>query len=105
MYYADRTQLAQLAEHYDVWEVRSSEGYAVVALSQAEYAALSAQGYRLSIDLVKTIQANLPRVASPDQVNGIPGYPCYRTVEETYATAQNIVDRASRSGRLDRYWR
>ena len=82
-----------------------AERYAVVALSRAEYAALSAQGYRLSIDVVKTIQANLPRLASPGQVNGIPGYPCYRTVEETYAAAQDIVVGASRSGRLDRHRR
>ncbi len=91
VYYVDRAQLLQLTEHYDVWEVRSSEGYAVVALSRSEFAALSAQGYRISIDLVKTIEANLPRVASPGQVNGIPGYACYRTVEETYAAAQDIV--------------
>ena len=27
----------------------------------------------------------------PEQVSGIPGYPCYRTVEETYASAAQIV--------------
>ena len=91
VYYVDRAQLADLTTHYDVWEVRSAEGYAVVAVSQAEYAALSAQGYRVSIDLAKTIEANLPRTYLPGQTNGIPGYTCYRTVEETYTTAQNIV--------------
>lgn len=91
VYYADRGQLAQLTTRYDVWEVQSDAGYAVVALSADEFAALRAQGYRLSIDLAKTIEVNLPRTRLPGQINGIPGYLCYRTVEETYATAQNIV--------------
>ena len=91
VYYAERAQLAQLTARYDVWEVQSDAGYAVVALSADEFAALRAQGYRLSIDLAKTIEVNLPRTRLPGQINGIPGYTCYRTVEETYATAQSIV--------------
>ena len=91
VYYADRAQLARLTAQYDVWEVHTAEQYVVVALTQAEYATLGAEGYRRSIDLVKTIAANMPRVALPGQINGIPGYTCYRTVEETYAAAQALA--------------
>ncbi len=37
------------------------------------------------IDHAKTTEINAPRPRLPDQVSGIPGYACYRTVTETYA--------------------
>lgn len=91
VYYADRAQLLELTGRYDVWEVNAAEGYALIGLTRAEYAALLGRGFRVSIDLVKTIEANRPRVALPGQINGIPGYACYRTVEETFATGQAIA--------------
>ncbi len=91
VYYADRAQLAELTGQYDVWEVKPAEGYVVIGATRAELAALIDRDYRVSIDLAKTIEANLPRAALPGQTNGIPGYPCYRTVEETYQTGAAIA--------------
>jgi murein tripeptide amidase MpaA len=91
IHYADRSDLAQLATRYDVWEVHANEQYIVAAVRPDEYLALIAQGYKVEIDLEKTAALNRPRSPLPGQVNGIPGYPCYRTVEETFATAQTIV--------------
>ena len=38
-------------------------------------------------------------------VSGITGYPCYETVEETYAEAQAIADNDPESSFLDRHRR
>ncbi len=91
VYYTDRADLAQLAARLDVWEIHAPERYIVAAVDEAELQSLIAQGYRIDIDFAKTIEANQPRLALPGQVNGIPGFACYRTVEETFATAQSIV--------------
>jgi carboxypeptidase T len=91
VYYADESNLRQLVSRIDVWEVHKADRYVVAQLQPAEYLRLLAQGYRVEVDAVKTARLNQPRAALLNQISGIPGYPCYRTVEETYATAQNIV--------------
>lgn len=91
VYYADRTDLAQLAGRLDVWEVRGDQSYLIAALTQSDWQRLAAAGYRLQIEIALTAELNRPRTYLPGQINGIPGYPCYRTVEETFATAESIV--------------
>jgi len=90
-YYTDRQMVNDLAAWLEPWEVHHDEGYLVVAVGRAEYDRLLAAGFRLEIDQCLTDELNRPRAMLPGQVEGIPGYPCYRTVEETFATAQNIV--------------
>lgn len=91
VYYADRADLARLAARLDIWEVRGDENYVIAALTQSDWAQLAANGYRLRIEIALTAELNRPRTYLPGQINGIPGYPCYRTVEETFATATSIV--------------
>ncbi len=90
VYYENVAQLRDLAR-YDIWERNKEGGYVVIAMDAYTYAYLEQLGYRLEIDDALTAQLNTPNKALPSQVNGIPGYPCYRTVEETYAAAQAIV--------------
>ncbi len=90
-YYADRQMVNQLAQWLEPWEVHHDQGYLVVGVTQAEFNLMQTLGFRLEIDQNLTDMVNSPRVVSPDQVNGIPGYPCYRTVEETFASAQALV--------------
>jgi carboxypeptidase T len=90
-YYADRRLVDELAAWIEPWEVHHDQGYLVVAVTRDEYERMVAAGFRLEVDVRLTEELTQPRVALPGQVNGIPGYPCYRTVEETYATAQAIV--------------
>ncbi len=82
-YYSSRAELDALAGRYDLWEVRPDEGYAVLRLSPAGYRALLAQGLRLEVDPERTKQLRQPL--------SIPSFPCYRTVEETYATLQSLA--------------
>ncbi|MGA2866438.1 MAG: M14 family zinc carboxypeptidase [Verrucomicrobiota bacterium] len=92
LYYGDRDRLGQLVSRYDVFEFANhAEGYVAARLHPAEYAELTQAGYRLEIDESRTALANR-RLARPlTQYMGIPGYPCYRTVEETYATLAELA--------------
>ena len=84
-------QVRELAE-FDLWEYESGDaGYVLVAVELEEYAALADTGLRLELDTRLTDLARAPRATVAGQVTGIPGFPCYRTVEETYLTAQQMV--------------
>ena len=90
-YYTDRQLVNDLAAWLEPWEVHHDQGYLVVAVGPAEYQRLLDMGFRLEVDEKLTAELNRPHVMLPNQDKGIPGYPCYRTVEETFATAQDIV--------------
>jgi carboxypeptidase T len=90
-YYSDPKMVAELARWLEPWEVHSDEGYLVVGVTQEEYAQLVKLGFRVEIDWQLTDQANRPIGRLPQQANGIPGFPCYRTVSETFASAQALV--------------
>lgn len=92
VYYGSPQNLAELARQTEPWEVHADESYAIVGVTPAEYQALQKLGFRLEIDRSLTEQMNRPRVISPSQADGIPGFPCYRTVEETYASAEALAD-------------
>jgi carboxypeptidase T len=92
VYYTGKSDLDQLATRLDIWEVNQKEGYLVAMLSPAQFSELEAGGYRLEIDQKRTDMLYQPMIASPDQSpNTIPGYPCYRTVEETYTSLQALA--------------
>jgi len=87
----DRGEIQALAAQLDVWAVYPKKGYMVAAVDFAEYQSLIAAGYQIEVDEELTATLGRPNVALRNQTSGIPGYPCYRTVEETFATAQAIV--------------
>ncbi|MGB9776484.1 MAG: M14 family zinc carboxypeptidase [Anaerolineae bacterium] len=90
-YYTDRDMLNRLASQMEPWEVHPDLGYALVVVDREGYEWLLAQGFRVEVDEELTVRLNQPNLPLPGQVKGIPGYPCYRTVEETYETAVAIV--------------
>lgn len=90
VYYRTRENLNRLAQSLDIWEVRPESGYLVALLHPDQQTSLLAAGYRLEIDPAQTTGLSRPNQALPDQVSGIPGYPCYRTVEETYNTLAEL---------------
>jgi murein tripeptide amidase MpaA len=85
VYFENLDDLDQLAASLDVWEVHHAQGYLVALLTPDQSTALAGAGYRLEVDVEKTAALSGVRLALPGQVSGIPGFPCYRTVEETYA--------------------
>ncbi len=82
--FASRAQLAELNARLDVWEVHPQEGYLLAALTPQQAADLQARGYAIQVDPARTARLTHPPEESPYQTSGIPGYACYRTVEETY---------------------
>jgi carboxypeptidase T len=90
-YYIDREMVDDLAAWLEPWEVHHDQAYLVVAVDRAQYDQMLEAGFHLEIDLRLTDELNQPRAMVPGQESGIPGYPCYRTVEETFATGQTLV--------------
>ncbi len=90
-YFADRDALGAVAGELDLWEVHHDRGYAVAAVSPEEFLWLQGLGYRLEIDQERTALLSRRNEPLPGQVDGIPGYPCYRTVEETYTSMSSLA--------------
>ncbi len=91
VYYENRTALEVVTQEYDVWAVDRTAGYAVVQVSEAEYHALEAAGYRLEVDHESSQKYSNAALGLPHVGGGIPGYACYRTVEETFTTAETLA--------------
>lgn len=91
VYFTNHQQVEQIAAWTEPWEVNYKEGYLVIEVDSQQFNLLVAQGYRIEVDQKLTTLINRPFEYLPGQINGIPGYSCYRTVEETYSTAANIA--------------
>lgn len=95
VYFNDITDLNQFAVHLDIWEVHHHENprlrYFVALLTTDEVTTLRAQGYRVEIDRARSAQLTQPVQSAAPQA-GIPGFPCYRTVAETYATLAALAE-------------
>ena len=91
VYFGSRANLDQLAAFLDIWEVAHTEGYLVALLSPSNVAQLEQSGYQLEVDQTQTalLSQHLEALSDPT-IEGIPGYTCYRTVEETYATLTSL---------------
>lgn len=90
-YYTDKDMLAGLTAWTEPWDIDLDAQYVVLDVDRAGYERLLAAGFRLEVDPALTAQLTAPRLPLQGQVQGIPGYPCYRTVEETYADAAALA--------------
>jgi len=90
--FQERSQVDRFAGDYEPWEVHHDQGYLIVDVDRAGWQRLVDLGFTVEIDAARTAEMLKPRVPLPGQgTETIPGFPCYRTVEETYAAAQAIV--------------
>jgi len=90
-YYNNPEMVRQLASRLEPWEVHPEKGFLVAEVDQELFTWMQSIGFRVEVDPALTSLIQQPAALLPDQVNGIPGFPCYRTVEETYLTAENIA--------------
>jgi len=84
---------ARLGARFAHVVVDRERGTAGVETTLAEVAALERDGYRVTLDAAAT--AKLREEASAfatDRAKRIPGFACYRTVEETYATMDALAE-------------
>lgn len=91
LYYSDRRELNELARRYEPWEVHPDLGYAVAAIDLAGQAELAALGLRVVHDPQLDARLLQSPAADPDQASGIPGFACYRTLEETFTAAAGLA--------------
>jgi hypothetical protein len=76
----------------DIWEVDLRNKILVAGVTQSQYRRLDQQGYLVEIDWYLTEEVNRPVQRLPGQTSGIPGFLCYRTVAETFAAAEALVN-------------
>ncbi len=88
---ASRADVDRLAAEFEPWSVDYQLGEVVVDVDRDGWARLVELGFDPRLDAARSAELRAPRVPSPGQTAGIPGFACYRTVEETFATAQNLA--------------
>jgi len=93
-YYTDKRSVRALAGWREPWEVNEELGYVVVGVTRGEMARLRAIGFRVQVDWRLTEAFLHPAQAPLSQNGGIAGFPCYRTVEETYASMRALAKKA-----------
>lgn len=90
--YQSVEQLNLLRQRAAPWRVYPDEKVLIIDINNlSEYDQLIRDGFVVQIDADRTASFNATYVRSPEQITGIVGYSCYRTVEETYATAEALV--------------
>ncbi len=90
-YFSDPQMVADLATWKEPWHVDYVKNFVTVEVTAVEYQQLLDMGFTIVIDEALTAELNTPRLPSLNQGGGIPGYACYRTVEETFQTAEQIA--------------
>jgi hypothetical protein len=90
-WFRDRSQVDRLAAERSPWLVDHKKRYIIIDVDAAGYQRLLELGFRVEIDEALTARYRTPPQRLPGQTQGIPGFPCYRTVEETYASAEALV--------------
>jgi hypothetical protein len=93
VHYADRTQRTQLLLSFkaQLLETNDAESYHVMWLTPQEIDRLGSAGFRVQPDPDWHPPPTHQGPASEVQASSIPGYPCYRTVEDTLSGAQRMV--------------
>jgi hypothetical protein len=91
VYYGDLATLQSLTNELDVWEVQPAQGYLVALLTPTERERLEQAGLRVEVDAARTARLGMAPDTNTQAAGGIPGYSCYRTVEETFATLQSLA--------------
>jgi hypothetical protein len=91
VYFEDLDMAHRIAVWIEPLESKYEKGFLILEVSPDDYNRLVDAGLKVEVD--ETVRARITaerREALPN-LQGIPGYPCYRTVEETFATAQGFA--------------
>lgn len=91
--FTDPADVSRLAARYDVWHVDYRAGEATIWLTPAQMAMLRAAGHALVVDRQATdaLERATTAIAAASDGAGIPGFSCYRTVEESYASLAQLA--------------
>ena len=89
VYFQGNEHLRKLAKFRLPWAIDRIGGFAVLPATEADRQFLAEMGYRSEIDVERTLLMH--EVPRTEGGAGIPGFPCYQTVEETFARAQQLT--------------
>ncbi|MCP4114738.1 MAG: hypothetical protein GY737_04910 [Desulfobacteraceae bacterium] len=93
VYFDSRAAAHGIVKSFNAIESKYEKGYVVVEImSGEEYARLVDTGLKME-EIANPLEKKMEEIrqAAMIEATGIPGYPCYRTVEETFATAEAIA--------------
>lgn len=91
VYFEDEATARKLAKWIEPIEANYKSGYLVVEVTPQELALLEKEGFKVEIDTAQMIRFYQHNIGLAPGIESIPGYSCYRTVEETFTSAQDIV--------------
>ncbi len=89
VYYNDLAELDRFRS-FDIWHDRIHDHSFLVRMTASEYASVANLSLRIELDQQQT--ATLFREPADERDGGIPGFSCYRTVEETYASLDQLTE-------------
>jgi VCBS repeat-containing protein len=91
--YANQEQLNALAQWLDIWQVDATQHTLVAGVhtQQLEQLRAAVGPQAVTVDWTQTQAIRIPNQPLAGQTNGIPGYTCYRTVEESFATYDTLL--------------
>ena len=84
LFYQSPENLKTVAAQYDIWEVHPERGFVVIGTRCGELEKIIGQGWAVEIEATLTRETR-------SRLLGIPQFPCYRGVEETFAVLQNLA--------------
>ena len=91
IYVDDEASIRRL-QTYDLLEFHDHEaGYLLAIVDDDEFARIADSGFRVETDLKRSEELQAARNLEGYRGAGIPGFPCYRTVEEVEALAQSLA--------------
>ncbi len=90
--YYESIEDIELLVPFDLFEYNNlEEKYVLVAVNARELGELKDLGFKVVIDEEETAKFTFLPSSGENQLNTIPSFPCYRTVEETYAAAAALA--------------
>jgi len=92
-WFGDDTMIREVASWGDHLQVDRDKGFLRVMVDAGQLARLERLGFYVEVDEEATALVRLAESAQADwdRPDTIPAFPCYRTVEETYASAQALA--------------
>lgn len=94
-YFTSDTSLNRLLNRAAPWKVDRAAGRLTIEVEDRQaYRQLLDDGFSVAVDPELTVETYASVKRNPLQISGIPGFACYRTVEETQNTADQLVAQA-----------
>ncbi|MFQ6313819.1 M14 family zinc carboxypeptidase, partial [Lysobacter capsici] len=93
-HYDTPAQLQRIASRFQHLKVDRKAKTVMVEAMPADLAALTQAGFKYQVDQDLTLRSQRLQTglqSSDAQISSIPGFACFRTVEEAYATMDNLV--------------